>query len=195
MNEKSTAGVIGARDVVLCGFFAALTAVGAFIKIMLPIGVFQVTFSLQLLFALMAGLVLGSRKGLYSVMSYLLIGLAGVPVFAHGGGPAYLMRPTFGFLAGFAAAAWLAGAVSENTRTPSVRRLFLAAFLGEMAYYACGLAWYYVMFNFVLTDGRSIGLKELFLVWFCSTVIPDTLLSFIAARMADRLIKTRRFLR
>ena len=103
----------GARRLVLCGFFAALMAVGAFIKIMIPLGIWQVTFSLQIFFALLSGMLLGSVSGFTSVAVYLIIGLTGVPIFAHGGGLAYVMKPTFGFLLGFAAAAYVSGKVLE----------------------------------------------------------------------------------
>ena len=79
---------MAAADLVYCGLFTALIAVGAFIKIMIPLGIWEVTFSLQFLFSLLAGFLLGPRRGLMSVISYLIIGLAGVPIFAHGGGPA-----------------------------------------------------------------------------------------------------------
>ena len=177
-----------AADLVHCGLFAALIAVGAFIKIMIPLGVYEVTFSLQFLFSLLAGLLLGARSGLMSVLTYLIIGLVGVPVFAHGGGPAYLLRPTFGFLIGFAAAAWIAGKLREIFGRPVFPKLLFACFLGEMAYYACGLIYYYFMFNYVLTNGTTIGLKELFLVWFLSTVVPDFILCVLAAALACRLI-------
>ena len=177
-----------AADLVHCGLFAALVAAGAFIKIMIPLGVYEVTFSLQFLFSLLAGLLLGARSGLMSVLTYLIIGLVGVPVFAHGGGPAYLLRPTFGFLIGFAAAAWIAGKLREIFGRPGFPKLLFACFLGEMAYYACGLIYYYFMFNYVLTNGTTIGLKELFLVWFLSTVVPDFILCILAAALACRLI-------
>ena len=177
-----------AADLVHCGLFAALIAAGAFIKIMIPLGVYEVTFSLQFLFSLLAGLLLGARSGLMSVLTYLIIGLVGVPVFAHGGGPAYLLRPTFGFLIGFAAAAWIAGKLREIFGRPVFPKILFACFLGEMAYYACGLIYYYFMFNYVLTNGTIIGLKELFLVWFLSTVVPDFILCILAAALACRLI-------
>ena len=175
-------------DLVYCGLFTALIAVGAFIKIMIPLGIWEVTFSLQFLFSLLAGFLLGPRRGLMSVISYLIIGLAGVPIFAHGGGPAYLMKPTFGFLIGFAAAAYLAGVFRGRSARPGFPRLLFAALVGDLAYYACGLIYYYIMFNFVLTNGMTIGVRELFLVWFLSTVVPDFVLCLLAASLACRLI-------
>ena len=47
------------RELVLCALFTALTAVGAFIKIPVPV----VPFTLQFLFTLLAGLLLGGRLG------------------------------------------------------------------------------------------------------------------------------------
>lgn len=179
---------ISTADTVYCGVFTALIALGAFVKIMIPIGVFEVTFSLQLLFALLAGLLLGERGGFFSVAAYLLIGLTGVPIFAHGGGPQYLLRPTFGFLIGFAAAAFLAGYLRTHRGRKGFSSLLFAALAAEMVYYVCGLLYYYVMFNFILANGVGIRLKELILVWFLSTVIPDSLLCMLASMLAVRLL-------
>ena len=50
------------QRIVYSGMFAALMAVGAFIKIMIPAGPFMVTFSLQFFFALLAGHVLPEKS-------------------------------------------------------------------------------------------------------------------------------------
>lgn len=76
------------RELVLCGLFIALITIGTLIRI--PIG--SDFYTLQFLFTLLAGLVLGAL----AVAAYVLLGLIGVPVFASGGGPAYLVQPTFG---------------------------------------------------------------------------------------------------
>ncbi len=86
------------RKTVLCSLFAALIAVGAFIKIPVPL----VPFTLQFLFTTLAGLLLGSKLGFTAVMSYIAVGLAGIPVFASGGGISYVFQPSFGYLIGFA---------------------------------------------------------------------------------------------
>ena len=181
---------ISTHELVYCAMFVALMAVGAFIKIMLPIGPFAVTFSLQFFFALLAGFILGSSLGGLSVTVYLIVGLCGIPIFAHGGGPAYLLKPTFGFLIGFAAAAFLAGFVKERLKSTGFTAYLFAAFIGEMAYYFCGLVYYYIMFNFLVnTDGASIGVVELIQVWFLSTVVPDFVLCILAAAVAMKLKK------
>lgn len=183
------------QGIVYAGMFAALVAVGAFIKVMLPIGPFMVTFSLQFLFALLAGFFLGARLGFLSVLSYLIIGLAGVPIFAHGGGIGYLARPTFGFLIGFAAAAFVAGKLMEKLDHSKLSHLLLAAFCGEMAYYACGLVYYFIMFNFLLPGTDGIGIRELIIVWFLSTVVPDFCLCVMAAVITDKMLPIFRRIR
>ncbi len=183
MTNKHTS----TTDIVLCGMFVALMAVGAFIKIMIPLGVWQVTFSLQFFFALLAGFLLGGKRGFAAVGVYLITGLLGVPVFAHGGGLGYLMKPTFGFLIGFAAAAAVAGFVAEHMKATRFSQYVFAAFCGEMVYYACGLIYYYMMFNFVVGRDIGIGLRELISVWFLSTVVPDFVLCVMAALAALRL--------
>lgn len=193
MHDNMTRSTISTRittsDLAYCGMFTALMVIGAYIKIMLPIGIWEVTFSLQFFFALMAGFILGPAKGLLSVIVYLLLGLCGFPVFAHGGGPAYLLKPTFGFLIGFATAAWFSGMLSHLLKKNSFPRLLLAGFVGEMSYYFAGLVYYFIMFNYVLSDGSTrIGLIELFSVWFLSTVFPDFVLCFFASLLATRLL-------
>lgn len=175
------------KDIMYCGLFAALIAIGAFIKIMIPLGVFEVTFSLQFLFSMLAGFVLGRRKGFITVVAYLLIGLLGVPIFAHGGGLFYLMKPTFGFLIGFAIAAYVCGAMTEKLKKITFPKLLLAAFVGEVGYYIAGAVYYYIMFNFVLSKG-TIGVWKLLNVWVFSTFIPDFALCVIASLLAYRLM-------
>ena len=51
------------RKLILCAFFAALTAVGAFIKIPVPV----VPFTLQFLCTTLAGWLLGGKWGALSV--------------------------------------------------------------------------------------------------------------------------------
>ena len=95
-----------------CGLFTALIAVGAFIKIPIPV----VPFTLQYLFTLLAGLLLGSRRGSLSVIAYVILGLAGLPIFSEGGGLWYIFKPSFGYLIGFCAGTFLTGYLAEHMK-------------------------------------------------------------------------------
>ena len=84
------------RSLLLAALFAALTAVGAFLRI--PVG--PISFTLQVFFTCTAGLLLGPWYGAASQAVYVLLGLIGVPIFTEGGGLMYVAKPSFGFLLG-----------------------------------------------------------------------------------------------
>ena len=88
-----------ARDLTVCGLFTALTAVGAFIKIVIPVGADTMNFTLQWFFVLLAGLLLGSRRAFLSVSTYLLIGLSGNSMYLRGARRTFLSDspPPLGF--------------------------------------------------------------------------------------------------
>ncbi|NJE41801.1 biotin transporter BioY [Thermococcus sp. GR6] len=99
------------REVAFAGLFAALTAVGA--QISIPIG--PVPITLQVLFVLLSGLVLGARLGLLSQLVYVVMGAIGLPVFANfNGGFTVIYGPTGGYIVAFPIAAYLAGLFTER---------------------------------------------------------------------------------
>lgn len=170
------------KDLILCALFAALTAVGAFIKIPVPV----VPFTLQLLFTMLAGLFLGGRRGAAAVTAYILMGLLGFPVFAEGGGLGYILKPSFGYLIGFAAAAYLTGCIANKVPEPGYGRLLAANFIGLGVVYLCGMVYYYLISNLYL--GQPIGLWPLFLYCFLLAVPGDILLCLLGAVLGKRLI-------
>ena len=174
------------RDLAFCGLFAALIAVGAFIKITIPVQPVPMHFTLQFFFVLLAGLLLGARRALATVSTYLIIGLCGIPVFASGGGPSYLLKPTFGFLIGFAVGAYLVGKVYEKIRKRTFGWLLFSAFWGLVADYACGMIYFYVCSNYVLNV--AVGWDVVFVNCFLLTVGEDFVLCILAAMLAKRLI-------
>ena len=173
------------KDLTLGGLFTALIAVGAFLKITIPVQPVPMHFTLQFFFVLLAALLLGSKRAFASVITYLVIGLCGLPIFATGGGPAYLLKPTFGFLIGFAAAAFVTGRVYEIRKSTSFFWLLFSAFWGLLADYACGMIYYYIICNFVI--GTPIAFWPLFLYCFLLAVPGDICLCFVGAFLAKRL--------
>ena len=138
------------RSLVLAALFAALTAVGAFLKI--PLGVSSIT--LQFLFTALAGILLGSKYGALSQAVYVLLGLMGLPIFTAGGGPGYVLQPTFGFLLGLIPAAWVVGRLSQHhwRAVP----LFLAALAGLGVLYLVGIPYMYFILNVYLQKGMDL---------------------------------------
>lgn len=126
------------RRAVLVALFAALTAVGAFVRLPFP----GVPFTLQVPVVLLAGVALGPRLGAASQLAYIAIGLIGLPIFATGGGPGYVLTPTFGFLIGFAVAAPVVGFVVGDLARCGTLRVALALTLGILAIYCVGVPWF-----------------------------------------------------
>ncbi len=168
------------RDICLCGVFAALIAVGAFIKIPIPV----CPITLQTLFVAMAGLILGSRRAALSVAVYIIVGLLGIPVFTQGGGIGYVTVPTFGYIIGFCAGAFVTGLIAERKEEPSFTRLFLASLAGLFFVYAFGLVYYYFISNYA-AGNEPIGLYKLFVFCFLLT-LPGDIVSCAAAALAAR---------
>lgn len=170
------------KEMVLCAMFVALIAAGAFIKIPIPV----VPFTLQYLFTMMAGLLLGGKLGCCAVGAYMFLGLAGLPIFAAGGGLAYVFQPSFGYIIGFAAGAYVTGVIAHRSGQPGYGRLLAANFAGLAVVYLFGMVYYYLMSNFYL--GSPIGLWPLFLYCFLLAVPGDIALCIVGAILGRRLI-------
>src|SRR5690554_4560101 len=103
-----------ARDIALIAGFAALIAACALLPA-IYIGAGLVPITLQTFGTMLAGAVLGSRRGLLAVLLYLAIGAIGLPVFAGGAaGLAPFAGPTVDYLIGMPLAAWLCGFMVER---------------------------------------------------------------------------------
>ena len=169
------------RDIVFCGLFIALITLGTFIRI--PIG--NDFYTLQFLFTLLAGLVLGPRLGALAVGAYVLLGLLGVPVFASGGGPGDLAQPTCGYLVGFIVQAWVCGAAARRWNARSVREMLLVNLGGMAIVYFFGLVWFYISSNFIIHAPVSVW----WVILYCGIlqVGPDFVLCVVSAMLAARL--------
>lgn len=173
------------KEIILCGMFAALIAVGAFIKIDIPLPLYTMHFTLQWFFVLMAGFLLEEKLGSISVIVYLLIGLLGVPVFAAGGGFTYIFRPGFGFLLGFVPAAFLIGLISRKLKANSVWKMLIAAIVGELVYYAVGAVYFYLIRN--LYVGIPVPWSVVIAEYCLITMLPDFLLCVFAVLFCIKL--------
>ena len=126
------------RDLALAALFAALISIGALISVPM---VGPVPLTLQVLFVMLAGLVLGARLAALAAAGYLLIGLV-APVYAGGSsGIGALFGPAGGYLFGFVAGAWLVGALAERLSPRTVWGLAAIAFAGLVPIYLLGAVW------------------------------------------------------
>ena len=124
-------------------FVTALTAAAAQISIPLPFT--PVPFTLQPMVVLLGGAALGSRLGMSSQVLYLLLGVAGLPVFAASPllpqGFGRLLGPTGGYLLSYSLAALAAGWLAERSFDRRYLTSLLAMAVGLSVVFACGVAW------------------------------------------------------
>lgn len=168
------------RDITRIGMFTALTAIGAFITI--PVG--PVPITLQSLFVLLSGIVLGSRKAMYSQIAYLLLGLAGLPIFSgFSGGFQHILKPSFGFLIGYIFTAYSIGKITEIKNT--TKNLSLAVLIGTIVLYSIGIPYMYYILNIMLA--KNLSLMQILNMGMFMFIPGDTLKAVIAVFVGGKL--------
>jgi biotin transport system substrate-specific component len=137
------------HELATAALFTALLSASAFVAI--PVG--SVPFTLQVYVVLLAGMVLGPRLGVLSVLAYLVLGLI-APVYAGGAsGLGALFGPTGGYLVGFIGAALVSGFIA-GAGEPRLRRLLVAGLSGLVPIYVLGPAW--LAWQLDLTSGAAV---------------------------------------
>jgi len=141
--SATTSAARGSIRVASVLFVTALTASAAQISTDLPFT--PVPFTLQPLVVLLGGAALGARLGASAQVLYLLLGLAGLPVFASSPllppGAARLMGPTAGFLLAYPLAAFVAGWLAERGFDRRYLTSVAAMVLGMAVFFAGGVLW------------------------------------------------------
>lgn len=131
------------RDLALIALFAALvTALGTLPPI--PITALPVPIVLQNLGVMLAGAILGPRRGGFALLAFLGLVAAGAPVLSGGrGGLAIFAGPTAGFLLAWPISAWAVGTVTKFwwSRLNLLRAIAATALGGIPITYGCGILW------------------------------------------------------
>jgi biotin transport system substrate-specific component len=138
-----TRGII--YDLIIVIFGSLLVGVSAQIRIYLPFSPVPVTG--QTFAVLMLGTMLGSRRGVMTMIAYLVEGILRLPVFAGGMGLATLIGPTGGYLVGFIPVAYVVGRLAEMGWDRRVSTTVAAMLAGEIVLYAFGVCWLAIMTN------------------------------------------------
>ena len=152
-TEKSTSlshNIPLIKDIVSVLFFSILTGIGAGLKV--EIGAVPIT--MQTLVVLLSGAFLGSKKGAISQLTYLTAGIVGIPWFSRGGGLAYILSPTFGYLVGFIPASYIVGVLTRKSK--SIFNIIKSFIAGNFFIYSFGTLW--LLRTFSLSQSLTIGL-------------------------------------
>ncbi|CAM3240742.1 biotin transporter BioY [Filibacter tadaridae] len=175
-------------NLVYSAMFAALMMIGANITAFVPfLVVANVPITLQTFFAILAGLLLGSRMGATAMTVYMFIGLAGAPVFSRfSGGFGSIISPTFGFVVSFIFTAYLAGKIVE--KDSKLKGYIIAALVGLVVNYVIGTNWMYAAFKTWASAPEIFGYK---VAW--AMMIPplpkDIILAVLAGIFGHRMHK------
>jgi biotin transport system substrate-specific component len=165
MAETESVDLVGdeaVSNIALAAVLAALTAAFAYVSI--PIPGLPAPISFQVFGVYFAGLLLGARWGGFSIALYLLVGIAGAPVFSNGGaGLGYLLGPTGGYLVGFLLAAMLIGAIAHRGLDAKplgdvpITQQAAALVAGLVLIYAIGVPWLAFSTAYPLTEAATVG--------------------------------------
>lgn len=160
--------------------FVILMSLSAFIRIPLPFT--PVPLTLQTFVVLLSAAMLGAKLGVAAQLSYIFLGVLGLPVFSGAGsGLFYLLGPTGGYLFGFIlATGFIAKFIKLNNNNLSV--IFCILFFGNLIILSCGLLWLKVVFGY--------GLDKLLVISFLPFIPGDLIKAGFAAVIFSRL-KTR----
>jgi biotin transport system substrate-specific component len=155
------------RMMIVTALFAAIIGVLAQVNIPLPL----VPITGQTLAIGLAATILGSRYGALSVLLYLIIGSAGVPVFAEfSGGISKLVGPTGGYLVGFVPAAFLIGIYLEKTSFTYMNAM-IANTIGMLITLVFGTVWLKIAAGITLTAALAGGFTPFIVVGLLKAVL------------------------
>ena len=170
------------RPMIYAAIFAAMTAIGAFIRI--PIPASPVPITLQVFFVLLAGLLLGSKWAGMSMIVYVMLGIIWFPVFSGGlSGIGVLLGPTGGYLIGFIPGAFVTGLVTET-----FGRSTLAAACAMIA----GIAAIYLLGAFQLSVVAGLSVPQSVVIGVLPFLPGDSIklaAALIISRLADPVIR------
>ncbi|MBN2879686.1 MAG: biotin transporter BioY [Clostridia bacterium] len=143
------------RNLAYSGIFVAFLCVSGILSV--PIPMTAIELSLQTAVVVVLACVLDRKLAFLTILAYILLGLTGVPVFSQGGGIAYVFKPSFGFLLGFAAGAYALSAIYSSSK---FKKRFTAFLVGSAAFmiivYTFGVAYMYMILNYYMNVEISL---------------------------------------
>jgi biotin transport system substrate-specific component len=160
--------------------FAVFMSLGAFVRIPLPFS--PVPLTLQTFFVLLSGACLGGNLGAFSQLTYILVGILGLPVFAGAGsGLLYLLGPTAGYMLGFVLASLFIGRLI-NYSHKGIFSVFALFCLADLILLSCGTLWLKGILGYPFAKSVLIG----FLPFVPGDLLKASVASVIYSRVHKR---------
>lgn len=180
-NTKSKSHL---HQLIKASLFTTLISIGAFFII--PIK--PVSITLQSLFVLLAGVFLTPSYITLSISAYILLGLAGLPVFAgKAGGLEYVFKPSFGYIIGFLFAGLFISKTLRMIKNKNIINIFLIFLTASIIIYLFGLP--YMYFALKWFANKTLPLNKIFTAGMIPFIPGDLIKSVCATLITKKLIK------
>lgn len=170
-------------NMVLISLFSVLIIICAWIKIPGPVPFTLQTFGIFCTFG-----IIGGRRGFYSVLIYILLGVIGMPVFSgFNAGAGVIFGATGGFLAGFLFAAGAYGLTIKLLGNSFAAKI-AGMVLGQVVCYLVGTAWY--MLVYLQETGKEnwfVSIKYCVMPFVLVDVLKIILAAVVSEKVSARL--------
>ncbi len=167
----------------LSALFCTMICVGSFIKIPMPN---MMPITLQTFFVLLTGLVLPVKASAFATITYMLLGLIGLPIFSGGGGLGYILMPNFGFIIGFVIASIIMSIITQKFKNRTFLSCLAISILGIIIIYIIGIFYFALITNIYNKNDYSA-------IWFIQTVflpfVPKEIICIVLSSLVANKIK------
>lgn len=178
-NQRKTSNI---QAISLSAVSVAILSVCSWIYIPL-FGPF-VPFTMQTFAVLLIAGLFDLKIALSSVLTYLLLGAVGVPVFTgFKGGIGVFLGPTGGYIVGFVICVIIVGLFKFINSNKTIV-IFISMSLGVMSCYIFGTVWFYVAYANMGKESSILGILTMCVFPF---IIPDVAKIMLAAVLVKRL--------
>lgn len=171
------------KDISLIALFSAIIVICSLITIPSAIPFTLQTFAIFLCFN-----ILGAKKGLISVLIYILLGVVGLPVFSgFNGGIGALLNVTGGYIIGFIFSALTFWLITKTfNKKPRKIVNLIASFAGLIVCYIFGTLWYVLLF---VKNGDTVSFTSALTICVLPFIILDILKIVLSVVISEKLKK------
>ena len=169
------------KDMTLTALFAAVICISGIIRI--PAGPVPLTLQTQAI--LISSYCLGWKNGAVAALIYMALGLLGAPVFTSGGGPAYVLSPTFGFIFGFVLCSAINGLLSKLNPENNAVKTYIHMLTSMVFIYLPGVLWLIFVLNIIADVPSNIDnlLKAGLFIPFAVDLVKNIPAAYITVRL------------
>lgn len=167
----------------LSALFCSLICVGSFIRFPMPN---MMPITLQTFFVLLTGLVLPVKASTLAILTYIALGLIGLPIFSGGGGIGYVLMPNSGFIIGFLIAIVIISVITQKLKYNKLWQYIVISLLGVAVIYIIGVLYFAFITNVHNNNDYSA-------IWFIQTVflpfLPKEIICIVLAALSAYKIR------